>query len=119
MKKKLRTKLKVDDQVIVISGKDKGKIGKVLSIHSNTTSIVIEGVNIVKKALKKTRENQAGGMRDQEAPIHISNVMYYHAPSKRGVRIGYKRDENGKKERIFKIRQHAKKEDAQAVKTAQ
>ncbi len=108
MKAKLQTKLKIDDLVVVTSGKDKGKRGKILAIHSKTQSVMVEGVNIVKKTLKKTQENQKGGVRTQEAAVHISNVMYYHAPSGKGVRIAYRFADNGKKERFFKVKTKTK-----------
>lgn len=67
-------KLKVSDEVILLSGKDKGKKGKVQSINFKTNRVLVEGVNKVKKSLKPTQENPTGGFSDKEKPVHISAV---------------------------------------------
>jgi large subunit ribosomal protein L24 len=67
-------KLKVNDEVIVIAGKDKNKKGKVKSINFKTNRVVVEGLNMFKKALKPTQANPNGGITDIEKGIHISNV---------------------------------------------
>lgn len=68
-------RLRKDDKVIVIAGNDLGKVGKVLSIDHDNGRILIEGVNIRKKTVKKSQENPQGGILDLEMPIHISNVQ--------------------------------------------
>ena len=84
-----RTKLKKNDQVQVQNGKEKGKQGKVLRIDRDGGRLYIEGLNMVKKAMKKTKENQQGGIATIEAPIQLSNVMI--VCRKCGpTRIGYK-----------------------------
>jgi large subunit ribosomal protein L24 len=67
-------KLKLKDDVVLLSGKDKGKKGKVLSINFKTNRVVVEGVNKIKKSLKPTQENPTGGFSDKEASVHISKV---------------------------------------------
>jgi large subunit ribosomal protein L24 len=68
-------RIKKDDQVKVIAGKDKGKIGRVLRIDRESGRVLVEGINIVKKAMRKKRQEDRGGIAEIEAAIHISNVM--------------------------------------------
>lgn len=82
-------KLKKDDTVQIIAGKDKGKRGKILKILRDKDRVVVEGANIVKKAMKRKSQQDRGGIVELEAPIHISNVMI--VCKKCGpTRIGYK-----------------------------
>ena len=67
-------KIKVGDNVKVITGSNKGKEGKVLKIFRNENRVLVDGVNIVKKHVKPNRQNETGGILEIEAPIHISNV---------------------------------------------
>lgn len=94
-------KIKRDDTVIVISGKDRGKTGKVKRVLPKEDRVVVEGVNIVTRHMKPRGPQQPGGINKTEAPIHVSNVMYYDTASKKGVRIGYQ-IEDGKKVRIMR-----------------
>lgn len=91
-------KVREDDQVKVIAGKDKGKIGKVLRIDRKKDRVLVEGVNMVKKAMKKRSQNDRGGIVEIEASIHISNVAVL-TKSGNPTRVGYS-VENGKKQRI-------------------
>ena len=80
-----------DDTVAVIAGKDKGKRGKVLRILRDKDKVIVSGLNIVKKTVKKRSQQDRGGITEVEAPIHISNVMI--VCKKCGpVRVGYKID---------------------------
>ena len=97
-----KSKLKKNDLVVVISGKEKGKTGKILNFNRKKGRVFVEGVNVVKKTVKKTRENPKGGIINQEASIHISNVMYYDSSSNKRCRIGYQVDKDKKKVRVFK-----------------
>lgn len=82
-------KIKKNDEVKVITGKDRGKTGRVLKIDHETDRVVVEGVNMVKKAVKKKKQNDRGGIIEVEAAMHISNVMIIC--KKCGpTRIGYK-----------------------------
>jgi len=93
-------KIKKDDIVIVITGKDKGKKGKVLKAMPKENKVIVEGVNIQTKHQKQTRKLKSE-IKHQEGPIHVSNVMYYDTKAKAPTRIGYK-FENGKKLRVSK-----------------
>lgn len=88
------------DTVVVITGKDKGKVGKVLHAFPKKERVIVEGVNMVKKHQKPTPNMQQGGIIEKEAPIHVSNVMIYDSKAKQGVRVRYKKLENGKKVRV-------------------
>lgn len=67
-------KIKKDDTVIVIAGDDKGKTGKVLKVFPKDSKVIVEGCNVVKKAVKPSDNNPKGGFISKEKPIHISNV---------------------------------------------
>jgi len=69
--------IKKDDIVIVVSGKDTGKKGKVLQIHSRSRRAVVERINLVKKHLRKRQEGQQSGIVEVESPIHVSNLMLF------------------------------------------
>lgn len=95
------SKLKRDDEVIVISGRDKGKKGKIQTVQSNG-KLIVGGVNLVKKHQKPNPNlGQPGGIIDQEAPIEASNVAIFNSETQKADRIGY-RFEDGKKVRYFK-----------------
>jgi len=82
-------KIKRNDQIIVIAGKDKGKKGRVLRIIVDKQRVLVEGVGMIKKHVKPNpQKNIAGGILSQEAPIHISNVMLLDSEGK-GSRVGY------------------------------
>ena len=90
-------KIKKDDNVKVIAGKDVGKTGKVLSVNREKGKVLVEGVNIVKKTFKKTSENQAGGIKDIEAYLDISNIMLICPKCKKDTRVGFVVNVNEKK----------------------
>ncbi|MBB6636482.1 50S ribosomal protein L24 [Cohnella thailandensis] len=94
--------VKKDDNVIVISGKDKGKKGRVIAAYPRENRVLIEGVNLVKKHTRPSANNPQGGIIEQEAPIHASNVMHVDPKTGKATRIGYKVLENGTKVRIAK-----------------
>ena len=88
-------KIKKEDTVEVIAGKDKGKRGKVLKINRDRDRVLVQGVNIVKKAMKKRKQQDRGGIAEIEAALHYSNVMI--VCKKCGpVRIGSKMDKDKK-----------------------
>jgi large subunit ribosomal protein L24 len=95
-------KLKVNDNVLVITGKDKGKKGKILKVDSKSNRITVEKVNLRTKHIKK-RYNQPGEKISYEAPMAISNVMVLCPKTDKPTRIGYKVLASGKKERIALI----------------
>ena len=95
-------KLKKGDDVIVITGKDRGKRGSIIRTDG-FDYIIVQGVNSVKKHQKPNpAEGSAGGIVDREMPIHISNVAIYNFALKRADRVGFKIDDNNNKIRIFK-----------------
>ena len=75
MSEYVKTKVKRDDTVEIIAGKDKGKTGKVLRIDRKNGRVVVQGLNMVKKAVKPRKQNDKGGIIDIEAAVHVSNVM--------------------------------------------
>ncbi|MCC8028364.1 MAG: 50S ribosomal protein L24 [Lachnospiraceae bacterium] len=83
-------KIKKGDTVRVIAGRDKDKEGKVIKVDAKRNRVTVEGVHVVKKHTKPTMASQAGGIVEQEAPIHISNVMYVHKGTP--TRVGFKMD---------------------------
>ena len=94
-------KIKKGDSVQVITGNDKGKIGRVIKVFLNRDRVVVESVNIVKKHTRPTQDNPQGGIIEKEASIHISNVMM--VASGKPTRVGYKTLEDGRKVKFAKI----------------
>lgn len=92
-------KIKRDDLVKVIAGKDKGKEGKVIAVNHKKGTVLVEGINMVTKHTKPSVQNQAGGIVTQEAPIDASNVMYVYKG--KATRIGFA-EKDGKKVRVAK-----------------
>jgi large subunit ribosomal protein L24 len=89
-------KIKKGDTVQVITGKDKGKSGKVKAVFRNFDRVVVEGVNIVKKHKKSTKQGEPGGILEFEAPVHISNVMLLDPKKDKPTRIGFRVEKEGK-----------------------
>ena len=84
-------KLKVNDLIQVLAGKDKGKQGKIKDINFKTNRVLVEGVNVVKKAMKPNQANQQGGIVDLEKAIHISNVALLDPKSGKPTRVTFKK----------------------------
>ncbi|ALU43434.1 MULTISPECIES: 50S ribosomal protein L24 [Pseudoalteromonas] len=98
----MAAKIRRDDEVIVLAGKDKGKRGKVLSLVTETGRVFVEGINIIKKHQKPVPQlQQAGGIVEKEASIDVSNVAIFNAETGKADRVGF-RFEDGKKVRFFK-----------------
>lgn len=93
------TRLKKGDTVIVITGADRGKTGRLLRLDGKTGRVVVEGVNMRWKHVRKSQENPQGGRTQREAPIQVSNVAFHDAATGKGVRLGAK-VENGRKVRV-------------------
>ena len=94
-------RIRKGDQVVVISGKDKGKRGDVVRVAGD--KVVVSNVNIIKRHTKPNPQaNQPGGVIEREAPIHISNVMLFNPATGKGERIGIKVLEDGRKLRVFR-----------------
>ena len=94
--------IKKNDTVVVLAGEDKGKTGKVLKVLVEKNRALVEGVNMVSKSTKPSAKNPQGGIVQQEAPIHISNLSLIVPKSGKATRVGIKVTEDGKKVRIAK-----------------
>ena len=90
------------DQVVVISGKDKGKKGKVLEAMPAAGKVVVEGVNVATCHVKPKKQGDQGGIINREIPMYASKVMLVCPKCKKGVRVGYSVLENGTKVRVCK-----------------
>ncbi|MBF0416916.1 MAG: 50S ribosomal protein L24 [Magnetococcales bacterium] len=94
-----KTSLKKGDQVVVIAGKDKGKRGRILKIVTDQQTALVERVNMIKRHTRATKDKEAS-IVEKEAPIHISNLMFYDVATGKGSRIGKKILEDGRKVRV-------------------
>jgi len=93
--------IRKNDHVVVITGKDKGKKGKVLKVIPEKRSVIVEKLNFTKEFIRQDQsKNIQGGIMEKEAPIHVSNVMVYCEECGQGVRIKHKRLEYGTKVRV-------------------
>jgi len=93
-------KIRKGDTVMVISGDDKGKTGRVLSVDEVKRRVIVEKVNFVKRHTKARSQTQQGGILEKEAPVHLSNVMLYDPKAGKGVRVGVRFSKDGKRERV-------------------
>ena len=91
--------LKTGDKVVVITGKDKGKQGKIIKTLRAENKVIVEGINMIKKHVKPNGQN-AGSIVDMEAPINAANVMIIDPKTNKGTRVGHSTDKKGKKIRI-------------------
>ncbi|MDH5716336.1 MAG: 50S ribosomal protein L24 [Spirochaetia bacterium] len=98
--KKISTRIKVNDEVIVIAGKNRKQRGKVLAINKNSGRVIVQGVNLRKRFARPTQENPKGGIIEVEASLHISNIQYYDSKEKKGTKIKMNLDKSGKKVRV-------------------
>jgi large subunit ribosomal protein L24 len=92
-------KLKLNDEVIILAGKDNGKKGKVLNINWKTNRVLVEGINTVRKSIKPTQENPNGGFADLEKAVHISNVAVVSPKTGKATRVRIE-TKDGKKVRV-------------------
>jgi large subunit ribosomal protein L24 len=90
------------DTVQVIAGRDRGKVGEILSVNPKKSQVVVQGVNIRTKHVKPQQEGESGQIVTQEAPIHSSNVMLYSEKEKVASRVAYTFDKDGRKVRMLK-----------------
>jgi large subunit ribosomal protein L24 len=96
-------KLRKDDQVVVILGRDKGKTGKITRVMPADNMVVVENINIIKRHTKPSNKQPRGGILEITKPIHVSKVMVIDPGSGRPARISYDIKQDGSKERIFKV----------------
>jgi large subunit ribosomal protein L24 len=90
------------DTVQVIAGRDRGKVGEVLSVNPKTSQVIVQGVNIRTKHVKPQQEGESGQIVTQEGPIHSSNVMLYSEKEKVASRVAHTFTEDGRKVRMLK-----------------
>ncbi len=95
-----KIKLRSEDPVVVIAGKDKGKKSKIVKLVRKNAKVYVENVNMVKRHMKPNQFNPDGGIVEKEMPINISNIMYYCKKCDKGVRLGVKVLESGQKTRF-------------------
>ena len=96
-------KLRLKDKVMIISGRDKGKTGEILQVLPATQTVIVEGVNKLKKHKKPTQQDPRGGIIELTKPISISKVQIIDPKSGKPARIGWKINDDGSKDRIFKV----------------
>ena len=94
-------RLKKDDVVVVIAGRDKGSSGRVLRVISDTNRVLVEGVNVVKRHTRPTPQKPEGGIIEKEMPIHVSNVMLQDSKADKPTRIRFEM-KDGEKVRVAK-----------------
>jgi large subunit ribosomal protein L24 len=97
-------RIRTDDTVVVISGKDKGKTGKVLSVDVKNDKVFVQGINVVKRHQRPTpgRPNAPVGVIEKEGPIHVSNVAIVDPKDNKPTRVGVVRREDGRRIRVTK-----------------
>ena len=97
-------KLRTDDEVIVISGKDKGKTGKIIRVDRSRDRVFVEGINIVKRHQRPNpgRPNAQVGVIEREGPVHVSNVALLDPKDRKPTRVGTRRTEEGARMRVTK-----------------
>ena len=95
-------KIRKGDIVQVIKGKDKGKKGKVIELFAKEQRALIEGINLVKKHKRQTRQDQQGGIVSIEKPVRVSNVMFFCKQCNKPVRLGFKVSKENAKSRLCK-----------------
>ncbi|MBD3168252.1 MAG: 50S ribosomal protein L24 [candidate division Zixibacteria bacterium] len=95
-------RIKKEDTVKVISGNDKGKTGKVLKVFPHENRVIVEGVNIIKRHTRPSQRNRKGGIISKEAPVHVSNVMFYEEKAGSTTKLGTRLLNDGRRVRISK-----------------
>lgn len=98
-----RWRIKKGDNVVVTTGKDKGKTGEVLSVLRDKRRVLVKGVNVAKRHTKPSAQNAGGGVVEKELSIHVSNVMHVDPETGKPTRVGVKITEKGNKVRVAKI----------------
>ena len=98
----MTARIRKDDVVIVIAGKDKGSSGRVLKVMPKEERVVVEGVNLVKRHTKPDMAHPQGGVVSKEASLHISNVQLRDPKTGKPTRVGFKTNDKGRKVRVAK-----------------
>ncbi|MBU25326.1 MAG: 50S ribosomal protein L24 [Gammaproteobacteria bacterium] len=98
----MAAKIRRDDEVVVLAGKDKGRRGKVVQVRPDNR-VLVSGVNLIKKHMKPNPTlGKQGGIVEKEAPLHISNVAIFNPETNKAERVGFRLNEDGTKVRVFK-----------------
>jgi len=98
-----KTYLRKDDQVEVIAGKDKGRVGKVLRVLRDKDKVVVERINMIKRHTRPSpNQGKPGGIIEREAAMHVSNIAIFNSESNSADRVGIQVDDDGMKKRVFK-----------------
>ena len=98
----MAAKIKKGDRVVVLTGKDKGRQGNVLKVLPKEDRVVVEGLNLVQRHTRPTQMDPQGGIKNKEAPIHVSNVAHIDPKSGEPTRVGFKMLADGRKVRVAK-----------------
>jgi large subunit ribosomal protein L24 len=93
-------RIRKNDLVVIVAGKDKGKTGKVIRVLPEKDAVIVEQANMVKKHQRPSQENRTGGIVDKEAPIHVSNVMLFDGKTSKGTRFKISEGKDGEKVRV-------------------
>ena len=101
-KQNYKIRVKKGDTVIVLSGKYKGQTGTVVTTHPKENKVTVEGINVIKKAVKPSRTNPQGGFQEITKPLWVSKVALVDPTTKKATRIGYSFDKEGNKVRVAK-----------------
>ena len=97
------SRIRKGDEVIVLSGRNRGQRGSVVSVAGDSDRVVVEGVNVVKRHTRPNpQKGTSGGIIEKESPIHLSNVALYNPVTGKGDRVGVKNLEDGRKVRVFR-----------------
>ena len=101
-------KIRKGDEVVVITGKDKGRTGTVLEVLTDEDRLLVEGINIARKHIKPNPNvGEPGGIKDTVTPIHRSTVQVFNPKTKKGDRVGIEIGKDGKKSRVFRSTKEA------------
>ncbi len=95
-----KTKIRINDTVVVIAGKEKGKKGRVLKVQPAENRVIVEQVNFVKRHSRPSQKQRQGGIVEKEGPLNVSKVMVYCKKCDRGTKVGQTVLEDGKKQRF-------------------
>jgi large subunit ribosomal protein L24 len=96
-------KIRKNDNVLVITGKDKGKKGKVRFVHPKDERAIVDGINFIKRHTKAIRQVRQAGIIEREAPLHVSNLMLVCNKCNHPTRVGFRFLEDGKKVRVCRV----------------
>jgi large subunit ribosomal protein L24 len=99
----MAARIRKGDTVVVIAGANKGRRGEVMQVIPAADRAVVQGVNIVKRHVKPTGMQEPGGIREKEAPIHLSNLMLVDPKSEKPTKVGFRILEGGRKVRVAKV----------------